>query len=140
MSGFFKNRISKSWFLLVSALAVHVIDEGSTGFLSFYNELVLMIRNSTGFFPMPTFQFQIWLGGLILSILIFYSITHLVGKARGFLKVPIAAFGVLMILNGCGHIAGSVYFGRVLPGFWSSFLLIPSGIYLMVSLVSTRQT
>ncbi len=139
MRPLFKNKISRYWFILVTALAVHVMDETLNGFLPFYNELVMSIRDEAGFFPMPTFSFPVWLGGLILLILVCYSLTPLVGKARGLLKVPIAFFAVIMILNGCGHIGGSIYFERLLPGFWSSILLIPAAIFLLVSLYSKRR-
>jgi hypothetical protein len=128
------DRKSTAWLLLTTALAVHVIEEAVNGFLPFYNDLVLSIRESLGFFPMPTFSFAVWIGGLILLVLICYVITPLVGRARGYYRIPIVIFGVIMIVNGCWHIIGSVYFARLLPGFWSSFLLIPGAIYLIMAL------
>lgn len=35
-----ENRNVLAWFLLVSAVAVHVMDEALTGFLRFWNQLV----------------------------------------------------------------------------------------------------
>jgi len=45
-------------------------------------------------------------------------------------------FGVLMMGNGLLHIAGSFYFGRLMPGVYSSPLLLVSSAYL---LLRTRQ-
>lgn len=38
-------RHMRAWLLLVSALAVHVVDEALTNFLDFYNPLILSIRS-----------------------------------------------------------------------------------------------
>jgi len=46
-----------AWLLLVGALAAHVADEATTGFLDFYNPLVTSIRSRAPWFPMPTFDF-----------------------------------------------------------------------------------
>jgi hypothetical protein len=35
-----------------------------------------------------------------------------------------------MIANALGHIVGSIYFGRLIPGFWSSPLLLPAAVYV----------
>jgi hypothetical protein len=135
-----KKKIATAWFLLTTALAVHVIDEAVNSFLPFYNDLVLSIRDSLGFSPMPTFAFPVWVGGLILLILVCYAITPVVGRAWGYYRIPVAIFAVIMIINGCGHIIGSKYFARLLPGFWSSFLLIAGGIYLIYSLYGRVRT
>src|SRR5258708_37597302 len=50
------------------ALAIHVIDETLTGFLSVYNPTVLALRAKLGFWPMPTFGYREWLTGLCLLI------------------------------------------------------------------------
>lgn len=55
-----------AWLLLVSALAVHVVDEALTDVLGFHNPLVLSIRSRIPWFPMPTFTFGVWLVGLLL--------------------------------------------------------------------------
>lgn len=59
------NRNVLAWLLLVTALALHVFDEATTGFLPLYNEVVLGLRERLGFFPMPTFTFPGWIGGLV---------------------------------------------------------------------------
>ena len=42
-------------------------------------------------------------------------------------------YGGLMLLNGLGHTLGSVYFGRLLPGVYSSPLLLAASIWLLVT-------
>jgi hypothetical protein len=104
----FNNKNVTAWMLMVSAVALHVIDETSHDFLPFYNRLVLDLRNQLGFFPAPTFSFGIWIGGVT------------------------TALGILMIANALGHIIGSIYFERLIPGFWSSPLLLPAAVFVVV--------
>ena len=64
-----QKRCGIAWVLLVIALAIHITDEALTGFLPFYNSIVLSIRESYPLFPMPIFTFSVWLGGSILASL-----------------------------------------------------------------------
>lgn len=120
-----------SWLLLVAALAIHVADEAMTDFLAFYNPLVLEIRSRVPWFPMPTFTFGLWLGGLVLLVIVL----ALMGGAvrRGGFGTRLASWGlaIIMLLNGCGHLGGSVYFRRWLPGTTSAPLLLVASILLM---------
>ena len=63
-------RHMQAWLVLVTALAVHVLDEALTDFLGFYNPLVLGIRSRIRWFPMPTFTFGVWLVGLIVLVML----------------------------------------------------------------------
>ncbi len=54
-----------AWVFLALALAVHVTDEATTGFLAIYNPTVETLRARLGYWPMPTFEFREWLTGLI---------------------------------------------------------------------------
>jgi hypothetical protein len=47
-------RHARAWSVLVAALALHVADEAATGFLDFYNPLVLSIRKSIPWSPVPS--------------------------------------------------------------------------------------
>jgi hypothetical protein len=57
-------RHRRAWLLLVGALAVHVADEASTGFLELYNPIAHDIRSRLPWLPVPTFTFGVWLAGL----------------------------------------------------------------------------
>ncbi len=126
-----EGRHMNAWYFLVAALALHVFDEALTGFLDFYNPLVLSIRSRLPWFPMPTFTFNVWLGGLILLIVIL----ALLGPAvrRGVIGTRLISWvlGVIMFANGVGHLAGSIYFQRWLPGTTSAPLLLLTSVLLM---------
>jgi hypothetical protein len=56
-------RLGIAWTLLCFAVALHVFDEASTGFLAVYNPTVLALRAKLGWWPMPTFTFRGWRWG-----------------------------------------------------------------------------
>ena len=124
-------RHMRAWLLLVSALAVHVLDEALTDFLDFYNPLVLSIRSRVPWFPMPTFTFGVWLAGLVLLVIVLAVLARAV--RRGGVAIWLASWvlGIIMLTNGLGHLAGSVYFQRWLPGATSAPLLIAASVFLL---------
>lgn len=123
-------RLARAWLFLVAALAVHVADEALTGFLDFYNPLVLSIRERIGWFPMPTFTFDVWLAGLIFAVVVLALATRWIGRGSAAAVAVTWAFAGLMFLNGMGHLAGSVYFQRWLPGATSAPLLLVASVML----------
>ncbi len=125
-----ENKRTVAWLLVLSSLSVHVFDEAVTGFLPFYNQLVPDLRERLGFFPMPTFSHTVWLGGLITVIALGFCATPLVYRGVKGIRIVALVLGVLMILNACGHMLGSLYFGYLLPGFWSSPLLLAAASLL----------
>ena len=119
-----------AWLALVSALAVHVIDEALTDFLGFYNPLVLEIRSQISWFPMPTFTFAAWLVGLIALVLFLALLAPAVRRgAAGTLFASWILSGI-MFLNGFSHLAGSLYYERWLPGVTSAPLLLVTSVLL----------
>ncbi len=120
-----------AWIALTLALAVHVADEALTDFLSVYNPAVRAIRQRLPLLPLPTFTFTIWLSGLIALVLFLLVLSRLVFRgARG--MVPLSyLLGGIMLANGLGHIAGSVYLRRLMPGVYSAPLLLVSSLYLV---------
>jgi hypothetical protein len=116
------------------ALAAHVADEAATDFLSFYNPTVLAIRERVAWFPMPTFTFGPWLGGLILLIAALLLLAPLAARGAAVTRVLAYPFAIVIgLLNGCGHLTGSLYFGRWLPGTTTAPLLVLSGAWLLVA-------
>lgn len=130
------HRVRLAWLVLAASLALHVLDEAATGFLDVYNPTVTTLHDRLGWFPMPVFRFDVWLTGLALLVVVLVLVTPLVGRAFRVVNVATVAFAGLMVLNGVGHIAGTiagrtvdtVRFERPMPGFWSSPILIGAAL------------
>ena len=120
-----------AWLLLCSALAVHVLDEALTDFLSVYNPIVRAIRRRAPFLPLPTFSFRTWIGGLILGTTLMLCLTPFAWHGNGWMTPLSYLFAVLMLANGLMHIAGSLYMKRMMPGVYSAPLLVACSIYLL---------
>jgi hypothetical protein len=114
----------RAWLALVGALALHVVDEAATDFLGFYNPLVLAIRSRVGWFPMPTFTFGVWLAGLAALVAVLALLAPAVRRGGSGTRAASWIFATLMFLNGLGHLAGSLYFERWLPGATTAPLLL----------------
>ncbi|UCB51503.1 MAG: hypothetical protein JSV10_05730 [Candidatus Zixiibacteriota bacterium] len=127
-----KSKNAVAWVLMISAVAVHVFDETVSDFLPFYNELALNLRERLGLFPLPTFTFGTWLGGLIAAIIICFSLTPIVNRGGRFIRAFTTILGIIMVANALGHMLGSLYFGRLLPGFWSSPLLLVTAVFVVI--------
>src|SRR6516225_8034555 len=97
-----------AWLLLCAALAVHVIDEALTDFLSVYNPAVQAIRKRFPFLPLPVFSFRVWLTGLCLGILVAFALSFLAFRGSRLAIVAAYPVAVLMFANGIGHIAASL--------------------------------
>ena len=119
-----------AWLLLTGALAVHVADEALTGFLEFYNPLVLSIRSQIPWFPMPTFTFGVWFAGLIVLVLVLACLAPAVRRGAIGTRSASWILSLIMFMNGVGHLAGSVYFQRWLPGATSAPLLLVGSVLL----------
>lgn len=125
------NRNVTAWLFLVSALALHVLDEALTGFLPFYNQTVMELRERWGFFPAPTFSFSAWLGGLVVAVALGFSMTPLVRRGGMAVRAVVLVLGVLMIGNALAHLLGSAYLGTTLPGMWSSPILVVAAAWVV---------
>lgn len=132
ISRILRDRLSAIYLLFVFSLMLHVADEAANNFLGFYNPLIMRIRERISFFPFPVFSFNLWIAGLSLLIIILILFTLLIYKRNRIIIFIIKIFSLLMILNGLGHIIGSIYYSRILPGFYSSPFLIGFSIYLLV--------
>ena len=122
-----------AWLSLVFALALHVADEALTGFLPVWNSLVESARETYAWVPLPTFDFAVWLGGLVVGIALLLSLAPLVFAGKPYLR-PLAYFlGVLMVFNALAHIAASIYWGSLAPGVISSPVLLLAALLLLVT-------
>lgn len=126
------QRHGVAWLLLTAALGVHVADEALTDFLSFYNPMVTSLRERLGWWPMPTFTFDVWLTGLIVAVVLLALLSAFAFRGARAMAWASFPYGGLMLLNGLGHTLGSVYFGRLLPGVYSSPLLLAASVWLLL--------
>jgi hypothetical protein len=124
------GRHMRAWLLVVGALAVHVADEALTGFLDFYNPLVLSIRSQMSWFPMPTFAFGAWLTGLVVLVLVLASLAPAVRRGVAGTGLASWVLSIIMFMNGLGHLAGSMYFTQWLPGATSAPLVLAASLLL----------
>ncbi len=141
------SRLGIAWVLLCLALAMHVADEALTGFLAVYNPTVLALRSNLGYWPMPTFEFRGWLTGLITAVLVLLALSPFVFHGSRWIRPFFYFFAVMMIANGLGHTAGTIFgrtvnsvqFPRPMPGFYSSPLLLAASVYGLIQLRRTRR-
>jgi hypothetical protein len=128
-----RKHFGVAWVALCAALAVHVADEASTNFLSVYNPAVQPIRSHLPFIPLPTFSFPVWLGGLIVAVIVLFSLSPFAFHASRLMVSLSYFFGSVMLGNGLMHIGSSIYMGRLMPGVYSSPLLLVCSLYLLTS-------
>ena len=124
------SRFGFAWLLLSVALSLHVTDEALTDFLSVYNPAVEAIRKSVPFIPLPIFTFRVWLAGLCLGILVAFALSFLAFRGNYLSIVMAYPVAVLMFANGLGHIIASLCRRRMMPGVYSSPLLVAASAYL----------
>lgn len=122
-----------AWVALCLALAVHVTDEALTGFLPFYNSNVLAVREHLPFLRLPTFTFEVWLTGLVEAIIVLLALSPFAFYGKRFMATLSFPFALVMLFNGLLHVAGAIYFGRLVPGLFSSPLLLAGATYLLVT-------
>ena len=118
---------------LCAALAIHVVDEAVTDFLGLYNPAVLELRERHAWLPLPTFTFDIWLSLLIFAVVVLVAVSFFVWKGRWAMRPISYAFAGFMLANGLLHIAGSLYMQQLMPGVYSSPLLLIASVALIAA-------
>lgn len=130
--------LARAWGAMAWAILIHVLDEAWNNFLVVYNPTVITLTDRYPWLPLPVFQFEYWLGGLLLAVT---GLFLLKGKARRGPRWMVAASQVLaaaMALNALQHVALTIAgrtptgmeFTRPMPGFWSSPLLLAASVWL----------
>lgn len=117
---------------LCVALAIHVADEALTGFLERYNPIIRELREQYPTLFLPTFSFDVWLSLLIFAIVMLIASSFFVWKGRWAMRPISHVFAAVMLSNGLLHIAHSLYMRELMPGVYSSPLLIAASIVLIV--------
>jgi hypothetical protein len=131
-----------AWISLCLALALHVIDEASTGFLSVYNPTMMALRQRWPWLPFPLFTFGVWLAGLVVATVLLLCVSVFVLHGARWVRPIGYVFAFIMFGNGLVHIVGtilgrtvaSVRFPRPMPGFYSSPFLLLASLYLLYEL------
>ena len=131
-------RVGLAWVGLCLALAVHVADEAVTDFLSVYNPIARSIREAAPWLPIPIFEFNGWLAGLIAAVVALLALSPWVYRGTRSSRAIAYAFSILMALNALAHCVGSLVLGRAMPGVYSSPLLFVAAALLLLSLLKTR--
>jgi hypothetical protein len=130
-----RRRVRRHWWAwigLCAALALHVVDEALTDFLAFYNPAVLTIRERYPSISLPTFTFETWLALLIFAVIALVAASFFVWRGRWAMRPISHVFAIVMLLNGLLHIAWSVYAWKLMPGVYSSPLLLVASVALIV--------
>jgi hypothetical protein len=122
----------RAWLALAAAIAIHVADEALTDFLAVYNPTVRKIRARFPWIPLPTFSFRVWIVGLAAAIALMFSLSPIAFRGTRWI-VPVAVLlSVIMIGNGLGHIGSSLYMKRLMPGVYSSPVLIAASWFVLI--------
>ena len=124
------SRFGFAWIVLSVALSLHVADEALTDFLSLHNPAVQAIRKRFPFLRLPLFTFRVWLAGLCLGIFVAFALSFLAFRGNHLAIVIAYPVAILMLANGLGHMLASLYRHRMVPGVYSSPLLIAASAYL----------
>lgn len=120
-----------AWLLATVALALHVVDEATHDFLSWYNPRALRIRHALHGLPFPpTFTFVPWVLGLSAAVLVLASLTPAAYAGSSWLHPFGYALAAIHIANGLMHLVGSLLARRLVPGVLSAPLLLMSGAWL----------
>lgn len=127
------RRMGNAWVALALAIALHVADEATFGFLSVYNPAVQNIKEVVPWLPLPTFSFGWWLAGLVAGVLLLLALSPLAYRGKGWIRVAGLVLSVLMMLNACVHASVSFYQNHVMPGTYSSPILLLAAIALFVT-------
>lgn len=132
-TGWFQNRWAVAWATLTAAFALHVLDEATHDFLSWYNPAAAQIRESMGGIPFPpSFSFRVWLTLLCIGIVALAALTPLVKPGRKWMVVLASAYGLLHTGNAIAHLAVSAAGGWLAPGVLSAPVLLAAALWLLV--------
>jgi hypothetical protein len=120
-----------AWIAAVGALAVHVVDEATHDFLSWYNARALRIRRLMHGIPFPpTFTFWPWLIALGVGVGFLAALTVPAFAGASWLRPAAYVLGAIHVFNGTGHLVGAFLAKRAVPGVLSAPLLLATGIWL----------
>jgi hypothetical protein len=116
--------LGNAWLYLTAALILHVLDEAIHNFLDVYLETVFAISAKLPDLPLPIFTVSSWITLLVVLTAFLLLLAPFAYREQGPIRLYAKVFAVIMLLNGLVHLLGSVVFNRLLPGIYSSPLLL----------------
>jgi len=133
-----EQQFARAWGVMAWAILIHVLDEAYNNFLVVYNPAAMALTERYPWLPLPVFQFEYWLGGLLAAVFILMALTPVARRESMAILLAGQALALLAAVNGLVHIAttiagrfpGGFEFARPLPGFWSSPILIAASVWL----------
>lgn len=131
------RRLGLAWLILCVGFALHVVDEALSDFLDVYNPAVRAIRERVPLLPLPTFTFEGWLTALIGAVTALVLLIPWAFQGARWIRRPAYVFALVMLANGVAHLGISAATGRLMPGVYSSPLLVGAALYVLVNLRRT---
>lgn len=113
-----------AWLGTVVALALHMIDEATHDFLSFYNPAALSVRERFPWFPLPTFELAGWLGTLALVLVALLLLAPWAFRGARWMRPLSWALAILIGANGLLHFAAALTLRAMIPGVLTAPLLL----------------
>lgn len=118
------RRWGLAWLGVVLALVLHVLDEATHDFLSFYNPAVLSVRAKLPWFPLPTFEFTGWIVFLAVTILILVALAPWAFRGASWMRPLSWALAILIGTNGLLHFAAALTLRAMVPGVLSAPVML----------------
>ncbi len=139
--------LARAWGAMAWALLIHVLDEAWNNFLVVYNPTASALSDRYPWLPLPVFQFEYWLGGLLVAVTVLFALKPVARRGSRGIVIAAQVLAVAMAVNAVGHIAMTIsgqtptglVFNRPMPGFWSSPVLLAAAVYLWRSARRTDQ-
>ena len=128
-----------AWLALCSAFVLHVLDEALNDFLAVYNPTVKALREKFPWALLPIFAFIEWIALLGAAILILFLLSIYAFRGIRWIIPLYYIFAVVMLVNGLQHIGVLLYSGALMPGSFSSPLLLVGAIYLLSTAFQSRK-
>jgi hypothetical protein len=119
-----------AWLMLCGALAAHIVDEASTGFLDLYNPAVTAMG-----LPALQFRFPVWITLLALAIAGLLILSYWVRRGTWWTVHAGHAFALLMFANGVAHLSFSIHRRAWMSGAYTSPLLLAASLNLGIATV-----
>jgi hypothetical protein len=137
MNDLLQNRVGAIYWLLGLAQAAHSVEEMRMHLYDFFWTATGLLHST-----IPSFS-QLRMASDTFAVVNMTFIAFLLGTVpfvaagRRWALTVAGVVGVIEVLNGIGHLAGTVVFGGYVPGAASAPLLLLLGVFLLRELAKT---